>query len=110
MASTTAVGSTNNVEPLEETSWMTPPTSPRCSAFTGTTKRPLRSETTASCKYLDADCDFVMASSLSRMEFSAAWILRRISYSVSLAVSAISFSDKIESFIVFYSVGWGVMA
>ena len=37
LASTTAVGSTKTVAPEEETSWMTPPTSPRYSARTGTT-------------------------------------------------------------------------
>ena len=37
LASTTEVGSTNTVAPVEDTSWMTPPTSPRYSARTGTT-------------------------------------------------------------------------
>ena len=96
--------------PLDDTSWMTPPTSLRYSALTGTTKRPFRMETTASCKYLAVAWFFVTASSLSRMEFSALRILRRTSYSVSEAVSAISVSDNMASVMVFSSAGCGVIA
>ena len=109
-ASTTAVGSTNTVAPGLETSWITPPTSPRYSAFTGTTKRPLRSDTTASCKNLLVVLFLMMASSLSRIEFSVAWILRRTSNRVLLAVSAISSGERMDSLMAFSSAGWGVSA
>ena len=108
-SSTTALGSTNSVAPEEETSWITPPTSPRNSALTGTTKRPLRMLTTASCKYFWVFGERIIFSSRSRMPLSAARILRRMSYSASLAVSAISVSDKMLSEMLRDSPAFSVM-
>ena len=89
-ASTTACGSTNTVAPVEDTSWMIPLTSPRYSLLTGTTYRPLRMETTLSCRYLEVSILRTMLSSRSRMLFSVARIFLRSSASVREAVSAMA--------------------
>ena len=51
-ASTTAIGSMKMVAPLAEVSWTSPLISDRYSLLTGTTKRPSRMVTRASCKNL----------------------------------------------------------
>ena len=50
LACTTPIGSTKIVAPLEDVSCTRPGSSPRHSAFTGTTKRPPRCVISASCK------------------------------------------------------------
>ena len=72
----------NTVAPVEDTSWMIPLTSPRYSLLTGTTYRPLRMETTLSCRYLEVSILRTMLSKRSRMLFSVARIFLRRSFSV----------------------------
>jgi hypothetical protein len=50
-SSTTGNGSMNRVAPLAETSWTRPGIFPRCSAFTGITKRSPRRVIRGSCRY-----------------------------------------------------------
>ena len=69
---------------------MMPLTSPRYSLLTGTTYRPLRMETTLSCKYLEVSILRTMLSSRSRMLFSVARIFLRSSARVREAVSAMA--------------------
>ena len=69
---------------------MMPLTSPRYSLLTGTTYRPLRIETTLSCKYLEVSILRTMLSSRSRMLFSVARIFLRSSARVREAVSAMA--------------------
>ena len=69
---------------------MIPLTSPRYSLLTGTTYRPLRMETTLSCRYLEVSILRTMLSSRSRMLFSVARIFLRSSASVREAVSAMA--------------------
>ena len=57
---------------------MMPLTSPRYSLLTGTTYRPLRMETTLSCKYLEVSILRTMLSSRSRMLFSVARIFAQL--------------------------------
>ena len=52
------------------------------SLLTGTTYRPLRIETTASCKYLEDSILCTRLSSRSRMAFSVARIFFRSSFRV----------------------------
>ena len=65
--------------------------------------------TTASCKYFWVFGERIIFSSRSRMPLSAARILRRMSYSASLAVSAISVSDKMLSEMLRDSPAFSVM-
>ena len=74
---------------------MMPLTSPRYSLLTGTTYRPLRMETTLSCRYFEVSMLRTMLSRRSRMLFSVARIFLRRSFRVREAVSAIASGARI---------------
>ena len=89
---------------------MMPLISPRYSLLTGTTYRPLRMETTASCRYLEDSMLWTRPSSRSRMAFSVARIFLRSSARVWEAVSAMVSGARIASEICCSSPGWGARA
>ena len=76
LSSTTAAGSMKRVAPLELVSWTMPGKLPRYSAFTGTTKRPLRWVTMLSCRALELP--EVILDKTSRTLAEAVRIWRRI--------------------------------
>ena len=83
------------VAPVPEVSCTSPGTSPRCSALTGTTKRPFLCVIMASCKYF-ARSPEIRRPSVSRTLPPIRRISRRIEASSAEAPSAISSSDKID--------------
>ena len=66
LSSTVAAGSRKSVAPLAELPCTMPGTWPRCSARTISTKRPLRSVTTSSCRYLEVSLPRVNDSRVPR--------------------------------------------
>ena len=60
LISTVAAGSRNSVAPVVELPCTMPGTLPRCSARTISTKRPLRSVMTSSCRYFADDAARVL--------------------------------------------------
>ena len=94
-ASTTPIGSIKSVAPEDEVSCTSPLIFARHSALTGTTYRPSRMVTMASCKYFWYDALCIILSSTSRALAEALCIFRRIEASSFDAWSDISSSDKI---------------
>ena len=92
LASTTLMGSMNTVAPDAEVSWTRPGISPRYSAFTGTTYRPPRWVTMASCRCFWWEVERMSLSSCSRARTEAARIFRRMAASAGEAASATSSS------------------
>ena len=99
--STTDAGSINTVEPDADASCTIPLISPLCSAFTGITYLSPRIVTMGSCKNLEYELDVIKEFNVSRIREACAFIFLRIAKSAGLALSAISSSDIILSFISF---------
>ena len=96
LISTVAAGSMNSVAPVVDDPCTMPGTLPRCSARTISTKRPLRSVMTSSCRYF-ADEPRVYCSSVPRSFWRFWRSSLRMRFSSGLAPSSTSPPGSIAS-------------